>query len=182
KGEAMATYRAGHRAPLNEQQPPGTDRLDTPVSGPVVPGPEPVRYLVDGYYLADRSPVASVGRVRQKVRHRAAFIVRVTLETVAVRVLPLAVTGALHRFPPEPGAAAQFRALDGLLHRPVLVGVMWIPAGVKAMIALLQSLMYRIAFHERGFEIATGVLHRRKQFIWYYQLTEEPLYVRTPVI
>jgi hypothetical protein len=218
----MATYRAGHRTPLDEHQPPGLDRLDQPprhaspdfrdgaaelvtrvqdtsrspevlsptavlpppVSGPVVPGPEPVRYLVDQYYLADRGQVTGIGRVRQKVRHRAATIARVTLEAVAVTVLPLIVTAVLHRFPPEPGAAAHLPSLEGPLHRAVLlaIGVMWIRAGIKTTIALVQSLMYSVVFHERGFEVATGVLHRRRQFIWYYQLTEEPVYARTPVM
>jgi hypothetical protein len=64
----------------------------------------------------------------------------------------------------------------------VAIAVMWMRAGTKTMVVLAQSLMYTVAFHQRGFEVASGVLHRRKQFIWYYQITEEPMYVRTPIM
>jgi len=155
------------------------------VTGLVVPGPEPVRHLVDDFYLADRGGLASVGRVRQKIRYRAAVIVRATLEAVAVTVFPMIVMAIFHHLPPEPGAATDLpTAVQGLLHRvaPVAIAVMWARAGIKTLVVLAQSLMYTVAFHQRGFEVASGVLHRRKQFIWYYQITEEPMYVRTPIM
>ena len=31
-------------------------------------------------------------------------------------------------------------------------------------------------------ELTEPLLHRRKQFIWYYQLTEEPVYLRKPAM
>jgi hypothetical protein len=155
------------------------------VKGLVVPGPEPVRNLVDEFYLADRGEVASVGRLRQKIRYRAAVIARATLEAAAVTVFPMIVVAILHHLPPQPGASTDLpTVVQGLLHRvaPVAIAVMWARAGIKTLVVLAQSLMYTVAFHQRGFEVASGVLHRRKQFIWYYQITEEPMYVRTPIM
>lgn len=154
------------------------------VSGLVVPGPEPVRHVVDQYYLADRGQVAGVGRMRQRVRYRAGAIVRATGEALAVTLVLPIVAGLLDRLPPQSSLAVQLAPLQAPLHRVVLLAItaMWILAAIKTTVAVVQALMYSVVFHERGFELATGVLHRRRQFIWYYQLAEEPVYVRTPVM
>jgi hypothetical protein len=51
---------------------------------------------------------------------------------------------------------------------------------LRAVTVVLRARCYTVTFHERGFELAAGVLHRRKQFIWYHQLVDEPTYLRTP--
>jgi hypothetical protein len=59
---------------------------------------------------------------------------------------------------------------------------LWLRVTALALTAVLRARLYSVTFHDRAMELASGVLHRRKQLIWYFQLAAEPEYVRTPVM
>jgi membrane protein YdbS with pleckstrin-like domain len=109
----------------------------------------------------------SLGRVRQQTRHLAPTVARATLDAVAVTLLTTIVSRLIDIFD-QAGVLA--------------IAFLWVRVGIKIAAVLARSHRFNISFHERGLDVATGVLHRRKKFIWYYQLTEEATYVRTPVM
>lgn len=41
-----------------------------------------------------------------------------------------------------------------------------------------RALLYGADLHEYGMDVRTGVFRRGAQFIWYYQITEPPTYLR----
>jgi hypothetical protein len=100
-------------------------------------------------------------------------IARATLQATVVTVLCAAAVVVIKH--PTPHAATLLRWSATLA-----VAGMWLRVGGTAAVAAIRAHLYHVSFHERGLEIARGVLHRRKQFIWYYQLTEDPSYTRTP--
>jgi hypothetical protein len=162
----MAIYYAGNALPSPEGGPPRPGNIPI-LRGHVVPGPEPVRRLVAEHNLADRGSLTPAGLVRQRRRYAAPAIARSTLEAVLATV-----------------ASALLSTVIDHPRAPLVLSLapaaLWVRAGIITVVALVRAHLYAVTFHQRGFEVATGILNRRKRFIWYYQLTEEPHYVRTP--
>jgi hypothetical protein len=137
------------------------DRDQWPVGGnPVNPGPAPVRRMIETSHVAD--PGKLVMTTRLKARHLVplksflfAFLGAVVYVT---QPLHLGVTGSL------PFLLIGLVSLVNLLLSPVTIPV--------------RSRMNSAKLYEYGMDVSTGVLRRSKQFVWYYQITEPPTYVR----
>lgn len=158
-------------------------RAEANVSSEVmVPGPASVRAIVDQYSTTERGRL--VRTTTQRTRHLLPALTRVLAQAVAISLLrlvvpiifgllPVNVRAKITDLPPEVWIALQRAIL-------LLVVLAWLRAAALAISLVVRSRLYTVIFFERGLDIATGVFHRSKQFIWYYQITEEPCYLRGP--
>lgn len=195
-GDAPAAWTQNTRIIPRIDTPPANDYSSGAVgaAGPLVagrvPGPEPVKKVVEKDYIADRgaaiTTIAGNSHVTQKTRYLIPVIGKATVEAIGVSLLPVIASIVvnhlsaslqiyLHHLSPALTTALRWGV-------PLLLLTMWVRVLAKAIPILVQSRLYGVTFYERGFDIATGVFRRHKQFLWYYQLTEEPRYVRTPMM
>lgn len=139
------------------------------VTGRIVPGvhpPAPARTIAEDTRVGDRGGLTHLGRMAQRTRHLLPSVAGPMAAALMVSAVPIIL----------PLAATANRLLW------LAAIVLWARALAAAGVAVLRSRLYRVTFHERGFDLATGVLHRRRRFVWYYQLTGEPTYLRTPLM
>jgi hypothetical protein len=151
---------------------PATGRALVPgraVTGRIVPGVRPppsARIVAEDTRVGDRGGLTHLGEVVQKTRHLLPAVAGPTAAALVVSAVPIVL--------PLTATA------DRLLWLAAIA--LWARALIGAGVAVLGSQLYRVTFHERGFDLATGILHRRRRFVWYYQLTGEPTYLRTPLM
>ncbi|OHV39757.1 hypothetical protein BBK14_32860 [Parafrankia soli] len=61
----------------------------------------------------------------------------------------------------------------------LLAAIAWICFLVSPVTILVKSRTNGADFYEYGVEIKSGFVRRSIQFVWYYQITEAPTYVRS---
>jgi membrane protein YdbS with pleckstrin-like domain len=132
----------------------------SPVTGtPLTPGPPPVRRMIENTHVADR------GRLVRITHLAGRHILPLKSFFIAVLGIPATMTQAFV------GASV------GLL-LILISGTSLLTAVISLVTIPIRTRMYTAQLYEYGMDVNTGVLRRSKQFIWYYQITEPPTYVR----
>lgn len=145
-------------------------------------GPVPIRKVIDEFNATDRGK--HIQDVRQQLRYVLPSVGRVAAEAIAVTLLLILVPVVVYLLPVKLQSQLSelpLGVVDAWKWIALLVILfIWIRAAIKIGALFLQSRLYRISVYQRGMDIATGVFRRRKQYLWYYQISEEPAYVRRP--
>jgi hypothetical protein len=132
-----------------------------PVTGiPVAPGPPPVRRMIESAHVADR------GEPKRALRLQGRHIL--PLKSFFFAVLTFTAPGLA----PLVGMTVRLPFL-------LITGVLLLNVLISPVTIMVRTRMYTAQLYEYGMDVSTGVLRRSKQFIWYYQITEPPTYVRT---
>ncbi|WP_162184919.1 tetratricopeptide repeat protein [Allokutzneria albata] len=160
-------------------------------------GIPPVRRMIEHTHVADRGN--PVGRVRTRARHLIPSVVRALAVLVLLYWLP-ALAGAVGGMIGRNVAVLEGRNLRTqqrfseeyeLIVRAfiagtplgVILGLLLVLAWIYLIVTLaavpLQALLNGADLYEYGMDVHTGVLKRSTQFVWYYQITEPPTYLRT---
>lgn len=145
----------------------------------VTPGPTPIRKLVDQFYTAERGDLQRT--LRLTIRHQAPTIAASTLLAVIVNILPTLVRIAVNRLPAKQAMALTdvLSVADRVLFWLGVLAVFRLCAIVIAVV--VRSRMNTVTLYDYAMDVHTGVFHRKRHLVWYYQITEPPAYVRTPV-
>jgi hypothetical protein len=135
-----------------------------PLRGQVItPGPPSLETRVRSLRAADRGHL--VGTVHLQARRLAPLAVKGLFAAAALTVVAVVAMGRLSPSIP-------------LLTTPLLVAVAWLPFLGTLVVVLAKSRANGADFYQYGVEVKTGLLDRSVHFIWYYQITESPCYVR----
>lgn len=159
-------------------------------AAPEAAGPPPLRAVAEQSRVADRGPL--VRRVRLRARHLLPDALRAAALAAFLVVLPVLLLRAVEvvaagtrcgvRTCPELRDVLGFLGLPSLRALLVLlaaVGVLRLLV-VLLVVIPLRARLIGADLHEYGMEVHTGVWRRTRQFVWYYQITETPTYLRTP--
>lgn len=161
-----------------------TPALSPALTGSIVPGPAPLRRVIEDHAVADRGRVMFT--VRQEWRYVLPFALGVGLRSLVVAALLTLAAVTLMRLP------ADWRsALDGISSvvltvphwaLPLPAAAVFVLAAVRIGRAVVEARLRESVFYERGIDLAGGLLRRDRHFVWYYQLAEEPRYSRSFVM
>jgi len=174
------------------------NRPDVGVSanaGGLPDGPRTVRKIIDESRRAERGDL--VRRVHRQARYGLAPVVAAVIILILVQFLPSILTAAI-----RPMFASGDNGYGGssdysimVAHNavtqsnysgPVTLSLLWLLLHVLTWLYLaitlimvpIRTRLYSVDLHEHGMDIRVGMLRRRAQFIWYYQITEPPAYLR----
>lgn len=149
----------------------------------IIPGPPPVRRMIDAVHVADRGTIIMTTNL--KLRYLTPLLVKLLAPAVIVVLIPSIVTAIVERLPD--GVASYGLQLIAFLDKyafqeilgwaAVLLWLVYVPIVLLAV--TVYSRMNSACLYEYGMEVSSGAINRSKKFIWYYQITESPTYVRT---
>ncbi|AHH99119.1 hypothetical protein GCM10010174_68810 [Kutzneria viridogrisea] len=133
-------------------------------------GPPPVRRLIESSHVASR------GQLVMSLRLKARHILPLRSATAVVLIL---LAQGLSR--PTFSVNRIIYIYTGYSTVTLLALVNWLLVGylVLALLSLaLRARMYTAEIYEYGMDVSSGILRRTRQFVWYYQITEPPTYLR----
>ncbi|MEU2256817.1 tetratricopeptide repeat protein [Nocardia xishanensis] len=124
----------------------------------------PVRKMIEQSYVADRGNL--VHSLRLKARHILPLgsIAGVLLALVTVRFLDTMTRAGLEVAYPL----------------VLIVLALLLNVALSPITIYIRTRMYTAQLYDYGMDVSAGVFRRSKQFVWYYQITEPPTYVRRP--
>ncbi|WP_040787157.1 tetratricopeptide repeat protein [Nocardia pneumoniae] len=126
----------------------------------------PVRRMIEQSFVADK------GNDRKSLRLRGRHIL--PLRSAGILVLMILAIPLLRLIDVEGGL---------LLVYPMFLLALGLVANIllSPLTIFIRTRMYTAQLYDHGMDVSTGVLRRVKQFVWYYQITEPPTYVRKPL-
>ena len=160
-------------------------------------GIPPVRRMIEHTHIADRGK--PVRRVRTRARHLIPSVVRPVAVLLLLYWLP-ALSGTVGGMIGRTVAASEGmpartqQRFSDEYELTVRAFIAYTPLGLVLGLLLVAAWIYLIAtlvavpiramlngadLFEYGMDVHTGVLKRSTQFVWYYQITEPPTYLRT---
>jgi hypothetical protein len=76
---------------------------------------------------------------------------------------------------------AVFGTTSAVMAAPWLwVGIaMWTVCAIHVGYLVASARLYAVDVHERGIDVASGLFHRSRQFIWFFQMPVEAQYTRS---
>ncbi|WP_162272727.1 tetratricopeptide repeat protein [Nocardia lijiangensis] len=123
----------------------------------------PVKKMIEQTYVADRGALVQSLRLRARHVLPLGSIATVLLAFVAARLLNTSGVGLQLAYP-----------------LVLIVLALLLNVALSPITIYIRTRMYTAQLYDYGMDVSEGVFRRSKQFVWYYQITEPPTYVRKP--